>query len=72
MMNVINNLTDYSQIDRYDPSTWVSLKQVRQHIRDVLFDMSDQLDPLEVQDLEMQLDDVEQRISRGELYEFPY
>ena len=72
MMNVINNLTDYSQIDRYDPSTWVSLKKVRQHIRDVLFDMSDQLDPLEVQDLEMQLDDVEQRISRGELYEFPY
>ena len=72
MMNVIHNLTDYSQIDRYDPSTWVSLKQVRQHIRDVLFDMSDQLDPLEVQHLEMQLDDVEQRISRGELYEFPY
>lgn len=72
MMNVIHSLTDYSQIDRYNPSTWVKLKRVRQQIRDVLFDMSDELDPIVVEELEIQLDDVEQRISRGEIYEFPY
>ena len=68
----IQELTDTTAVDPHDPSTWLTLKRVRQDIRDMLFDLGDTLDPIELQELEMRLEDVEDRIASGEIYEFPF
>jgi len=60
--------------DIYDPSTWVSLKQRQQELRDALWDLYEEpCYSLEKEGkLLLALDDVTNQIRKGHVYEVPW
>lgn len=55
----------------YDKSTWPSLKDMRQRLRDKLFDMHN-ADSVTLAAIQKELDSVELRLRQGETHEFPW
>lgn len=68
----IQEYSDITSIDLRDPATWLTLKQLRQDIRDAIFDFGEDMDAEQLKILEADLMDVEQRIQTGEEWVFPW
>ena len=61
-------------INIYDPTTWTPLRQRQQELRDALFDLYDEpWYSLEKEGkLLLELDTIQDRLRKGEVYEVPW